>query len=68
MKHLKTCAVGTYIPCPSHKSLHSEAADEHWWSGWPGAVCMKCGSEDVREICLADSCRCKCHDDLSGGV
>jgi hypothetical protein len=26
----------------------------HWWSGWPGAICLKCGAEDPREISLAD--------------
>jgi hypothetical protein len=27
---------------------------EHHWSGWPGAFCLKCGSEDSREVTLAD--------------
>ncbi len=27
----------------------------HRWSGWPGAHCLDCGTEDAREICLADS-------------
>lgn len=26
----------------------------HWWSGWPGAFCMKCGAQDPAEIHLAD--------------
>ena len=26
----------------------------HHWSGWPGAVCLKCGAEDQYEIALAD--------------
>lgn len=26
----------------------------HHWSGWPGAYCLKCGSEDPSEIALAD--------------
>lgn len=21
----------------------------HWWSGWPGAFCMKCGAEHALE-------------------
>lgn len=25
----------------------------HWWSGWPGASCAYCDSEDVRETCVA---------------
>lgn len=35
----------------------SDARDDsgHRWSGWPGAYCMYCGSEDVREICLAET-------------
>lgn len=38
---------------------------EHRWSGWPGAVCLNCGSEDQREICVAehdDGLRCICGD------
>lgn len=27
---------------------------QHWWSGWPGAYCTKCGCEDPMEIALAD--------------
>jgi hypothetical protein len=26
----------------------------HRWSGWPGAYCLYCGSEDPREIALGD--------------
>jgi hypothetical protein len=26
----------------------------HKWSGWPGAYCLKCGSEDVMEIAIAE--------------
>jgi hypothetical protein len=26
----------------------------HKWSGWPGAYCLRCGSEDPLEIALAD--------------
>lgn len=28
--------------------------DGHHWSGWPGAHCYKCGTEDPDEIALAD--------------
>ena len=28
--------------------------DEHHWSGWPGAFCVKCGAQDPRESALAD--------------
>ena len=36
-------------PLPS-----SSCEDCHHWSGWPGAICLKCGSEDPMEIALAD--------------
>ena len=26
---------------------------DHRWSGWPGAWCFDCGTEDAREICVA---------------
>ena len=29
-------------------------ADEHRWSGWPGAFCLNCGVEDPLEQCIAD--------------
>ena len=34
-----------------------EIAEEpgHWWSGWPGAFCMKCGAENAVEIAIADN-------------
>lgn len=28
---------------------------DHRWNGWPGAVCMNCGIDDPRELCLAES-------------
>jgi hypothetical protein len=28
---------------------------EHRWSGWPGAWCLDCGTEDAREVALASS-------------
>ena len=27
---------------------------QHRWSGWPGAYCMYCGTEDALEIAMAD--------------
>ena len=27
---------------------------QHRFSGWPGAWCLDCGAEDVREICVAE--------------
>lgn len=59
--HLPDCAVGSASPCPSPASLHGEPVGEHWWSGWPGAFCLKCHAEDPMESCLAD-CTCPCHD------
>lgn len=66
MKHLDTCHVCNAKPCPAPTTLHSESVGEHWWSGWPGAYCMKCGAWDPMEACFADDCRCSCHpfDDL----
>jgi hypothetical protein len=29
--------------------------DSHHWSGWPGAVCLKCHNEDPMEIAIADN-------------
>lgn len=49
------------VPCPAPVTVHSEAVGEHWWSGWPGAFCLKCHAEDPREMCLADGCACACH-------
>lgn len=25
----------------------------HKWSGWPGALCLKCGAEDPWEVAIA---------------
>lgn len=61
MNHLPECAQREVSPCSSGKSLHGEPVDAHWWSGWPGAYCLKCHAEDKDEVCLANSCRCPCH-------
>ena len=34
----------------------------HRWSGWPGAYCLYCGMEDIREVCLADGHDLDCTD------
>lgn len=53
-------------PCPSPLQMFSELVGDHWWSGWPGAYCMKCGAEDPLEICLADGCACvKCGEAMT---
>jgi hypothetical protein len=28
--------------------------DSHYWSGWPGAYCLKCGAGDPNEQALAE--------------
>ena len=64
MDHIPSCFQIERIPCPTGISLHGEPLDEHFWSGWPGAFCLKCGSEDKNELCLGNSCKCSCHDAL----
>ena len=46
--HLNTCSVGIVEGNPDHTD-----GTRHEWSGWPGAVCLKCGSLDPVEVCLA---------------
>jgi hypothetical protein len=64
MNHRTDCAQTEYRECPVKKSLYGEKVTEHWWSGWPGAYCIKCGDEDKNEICLGTGCECKCHDEF----
>jgi len=66
MEHIPTCYQLEKIDCPANKSLHGEKLTEHWWSGWPGAYCMKCGSEDKDELCIG-GCNCSCHDEFWKG-
>ena len=40
---------------------------EHKWSGWPGAVCLVCGSEDPLENAIAMEWY-ECYPDEIGGV
>ena len=61
--HIKDCDAQNIRDCPANKSLHGEATTSHWWSGWPGAYCMKCGDDDLMEICLG-GCKCSCHDEF----
>lgn len=63
MIHIPTCHVAHARPCPAQFSLHGEPVGDHWWSGWPGAWCAKCGTDDPAELCLADRCVCPCHED-----
>ena len=43
------------IASPVNGDGASEAGlgSDHNWSGWPGAWCLDCGCEDLREIGLA---------------
>ena len=63
-EHLPSCAQTEKRSCPSNRSLHDEAPHEHWWSGWPGALCLKCGDEDADEVCIGGACACACHEDF----
>lgn len=31
----------------------SQSTSSHRWSGWPGAWCLDCGSEDLNEVAIA---------------
>ena len=59
--HIPSCAQLEKRPCQAGISLHGEKEHEHWWTGWPGAMCMKCGDEDKDEVCIG-GCECPCHD------
>lgn len=63
MVHIDTCAQKEKVPCSANASLHGEPTDAHWWSGWPGAFCLKCGDEDKDEVCMG-GCACSCHDEF----
>ncbi len=45
----------------------TEKLDEHHWSGWPGAYCLKCLCEDPFEIALADGNFTEVDDDSEMG-
>lgn len=60
--HIPSCPQLQKAPCPANRSLHGEGTTDHWWSGWPGAFCMKCGSDDMDEACICGGCKCPCHD------
>ena len=32
--------------------MEEQKINSHRWSGWPGAHCMKCGSEDLIELAI----------------
>lgn len=62
--HISGCAMAEARPCPAGRSPHGEPKAEHWWSGFPGAVCLKCGDPCAEEECLAVACNCPCHDEM----
>lgn len=64
MEHIDSCAQLEAEPCTRLISLHGEAIGEHWFSGWPGAYCLKCGEEDKNEVCIGIGCECQCHEEF----
>jgi hypothetical protein len=65
--HIDTCSRKNYQPCPAPNSLRGEPVGEHWWSGFPGAYCLKCGAANVDEECVGSGCECPCHDEFWAG-
>ena len=64
---LDTCAISQkpdWFVCPSGYKMHGEGKGEHWWSGWPGAFCLKCFAEDLSELCIGGVCECSCHEEF----
>jgi len=64
IEHIDFCPSKGATPCTANYAHHNEPKDHHWWSGWPGAYCIKCGVEDLYEICIGIVCYCPCHDDF----
>ena len=40
-------------PPPAPENPWPDGYKGHWWSGWPGAYCLRCGSEDPMENAIA---------------
>jgi len=59
--HISTCAQLEWRPCTVERAVGEGPRGSHRWSGWPGAWCMDCGTEDKDEVCLG-GCECPCHD------
>ena len=64
IQHIPTCAELRRKPCTAGKSFNGEPVDQHHFSGWPGAYCLKCYEDDVEEICIKGGCKCPCHDEF----
>lgn len=62
INHIPTCHILEDTVCTANISLYGEPSNTHFWSGFPGAICIKCHQEDKRELCLADNCLCQCHN------
>lgn len=69
-EHLPTCAMGKpdFDKCSNPIGHISYMAEQpvpgHWWSGWPGAFCLRCHADDPTEECISGGCRCPCHDEF----
>jgi len=61
MEHIEGCFQLEKETCTRLISLHGEKIGEHWFSGWPGAYCLKCLEEDKDELCIGTGCECQCH-------
>ena len=62
--HIMGCYQLEKRPCSSPETMFSAGPGEHWWSGWPGAFCMKCHAEDKDELCVGAVCQCPCHEEF----
>ena len=57
-RHIESCHQHI-LPCS-----RTEDGKHDWNMGWPGNFCKACGIDDPGELCLADDCRCPCHDEI----
>ena len=66
MEHSPECAVGKRQDelCPTPHELSD--GKHHWWSGWPNAYCLGCGTEHPAKDCPSE-CSCQCHKDKAYG-
>ena len=64
MEHIESCFQLEKEECSRRISLHGEPITEHFFSGWPGAYCLKCFEEDKDELCIGYACACPCHNDF----
>lgn len=62
MIHMEGCSVGVDGWEICHNPHQLSDGKHHWWSGWPGSVCLGCNMEDQMEHCIGAGCECPCHD------